>query len=174
MRPLHPGISFGIDPGQAGRRGAGSSFPRRPGLVLLALLLAIAPAGAGKEKDKDQPAGAEKPKILLKPDPAVGFTPLTVVVSGLVSGLRRTDPNFCHAAVTWSLVWPGQREEDAQKVREDPSCLHGEDEISVDLAYSKVFNLVRPGSYLVRLEIEGKDGTRIRSAIARIQVLRVQ
>lgn len=174
MRPLHPEIYPRVDPGRRDRPGASCGFPVRYGFALLALLLAITPAGAGRQKDKEQPAGEEKPKILLKPDPAVGFTPLTVVVSGLVSGLRRTDPNFCHAAVTWSLVWPGQREEDAQKVREDPSCLHGEDEVSVDLAYSKVFDLVRPGSYLVRLEIEGKDGTRIRSALARIQVLRVQ
>lgn len=153
---------------------AGRWFALLAGLVLIAALTADAAARSGKEKEPNRPAGEEKPKILLKSDPAVGFTPLTVTVTGLLSGVRRDDPNYCHAAVTWLLVWPGQREEDAQKVREDPACLHAEDEVSVDLAFTKEFDLVRPGAYLVRLEVEGKNGTRIRSIFTRIQVLRVQ
>ena len=144
------------------------------GLVFHSGLTPEAAAKPGKEEKSDRPADPEKPKILLRADPAVGFTPVTATVTGLLSGIRRDDGNYCHAAVTWTLVWPGQREEDAQKVREDPACLHAEDELTVDLAYTKVFDLERPGSYLVRLEIEGKDHTRVRSAFTKIQVLRVQ
>ena len=143
-------------------------------MVLFAGLTGDTTARSGKEKDPDRPAGEDKPRIVLKIDPAVGFTPLTVTVTGLLSGIRRDDPNYCHAAVTWLLISPGQREDDAQKVREDPACLHAEDEVTVDLAYSKVYDLVRPGAYLVRLEVEGKDGSRIRSIFSTIRVLRIQ
>jgi len=170
MSPLHAGT-------RRDRR-----FPVAACLTLLVLagmgchagLTPGANARPAKEEKSDRPEDADKPKIQLKTDPAVGFTPVTATVTGLVSGIRRDDPNYCHAAVTWVLLWPGQREEDAQKVREDPACLHAEEEISVDLAYTKVFDLVRPGSYLVRLEIEGKDHSRVRSGFTKIQVLRVQ
>lgn len=170
MRPLHAGTRLDRRSPVA----ACLSLLVLAGVVFHAGLTPGAAAKSGKEEKPDRQDNVEKPKILLKSDPAVGFTPVTATVTGLLSGIRRDDRNYCHAAVTWVLVFPGQREEDAQKVREDPACLHAEDEVSVDLAYTKVFDLERPGSYLVRLEIEGKDHTRVRSAFTKIQVLRVQ
>ena len=40
--------------------------------------------------------------------------------------------------------------------------------------YSQTFVLYRPGSYLIRLEVEGKDGTRVTSSYTKVEVLRVQ
>ena len=164
------------------RKNAGSVAPewssRLAILPLLVLALLCGPGGVpagARDKPKSDPAReteAEKPTLKLKVDPAVGFQPLTVTVSGLLSGVRRDDPNFCHAAVIWMLVAPGLREDDAQTVREDPACLHPADEVAVDVAFAKVYDLGRPGSYQIRLEIQGKDGTRVRSAFTQVQVLR--
>jgi hypothetical protein len=124
---------------------------------------------AGKRR-----AEKAKPKLSLTSDPAVGFTPVTTVVTGHLTGVDPRDPNFCHAAVTWIRIDPGQTEDDGIRVREDPACLHGPEEASVETSFTRTFYLTRPGSYLVRLIVEGRDGTRITSGFTKVQVLRVQ
>ena len=127
----------------------------------------------GKKRGEDKKE-QEKPRLRLVADPYVGFTPVTAIVTGHLTGLDRRDPNFCHSAVTWIRIDPGQTEDDGLRIREDPACLHPPEETSVEVSYSKTFVLTRPGSYLVRLIIEGKDGTRVESGFTKIQVLRVQ
>jgi hypothetical protein len=126
------------------------------------------------EKDKEKREEKARPKLSLTSDPAVGFTPVTSVVTGHLTGVDLRDPNFCHAAVTWIRIDPGQTEDAGTRVREDPACLHGPEEASVETSFTRTFHLTRPGSYLVRLIVEGRDGTRITSGFAKIQVLRVQ
>ena len=126
------------------------------------------------KKDKKKDPGKEKPKLVLAADPAVGFTPVTTILTGHLTGVDLRDPNFCHAAVTWVRIDPGQTEDSGFRIREDPACLHAPEEVSVETSFTRTFFLSRPGAYLVRLIVEGKDGTRVHSGFAKIQVLRVQ
>ncbi|HEU4402702.1 MAG TPA: hypothetical protein VFT43_11410 [Candidatus Polarisedimenticolia bacterium] len=151
--------------------------PRRFAVALASALLilpALTYSGEGEGTDGEARDKKDKPKLHLIADPAVGFTPVTVVLTGQLSGVSRQDPNFCHAAVTWIRIDPGQSEEEGFKVREDPVCLHPKEEVFVPTSFTKTFVLGRPGSYLVRLMVEGKDGTRIVSSYSKIEVLRVQ
>lgn len=151
-------------------------------LLLLGLLLvagaADPPAVEAARKPKPPAAKSDaredKPKLALTADPAFGFTPVTVFITGALSGVDLHDRNFCHAAITWVRIDPGQTERDAFRTREDPACVHPDEEISVSTSFSKTFVLYRPGSYLIRLEVEGKDGTRVTSAYTKVEVLRVQ
>lgn len=129
--------------------------------------------GSGKPEKKKGP-GKDKPKLVLSADPAVGFTPVTTILTGHLTGVDMRDPNFCHAAVTWVRIDPGQTEDSGFRIREDPACLHAPEEVSVETSFTRTFFLSRPGAYLVRLIVEGRDGTRVHSGFAKIQVLRVQ
>jgi hypothetical protein len=155
------------------------------GLPLIVLLLLVVPplatgmalpAAAASRKDKParDKEDKDKPKLSLTADPAFGFTPITVTLTGHLTGVDLHDRNFCHAAVTWVRIDPGQTERDSFKVREDPACVHPDEEISVADSFTKTFELYRPGSYLIRLEIQAKDGTRVVSVYTRVEVLRVQ
>jgi len=136
--------------------------------------MVVLPAAAGSRKNKPAPEDKDKPKLSLTPDPAFGFTPLTVILTGHLSRVDLHDRNFCHAAVTWVRIDPGQTERDNLRVREDPACVHPDEEISVTTTFTKTFDLYRPGSYLFRLEIQAKDGARVISGYTRVEVLRVQ
>jgi hypothetical protein len=141
---------------------------------LLAVLLmtpATAIAGRDKEPEKDKP---EKPRISLRADPGVGFTPVMAVLTGELTGIDPSDANFCHPAVTWIRLDPGDSEETASTLRQDPVCRHGEEETVVKTYFTRRFTLRRPGSYLFRLVLEGKDGTTLHSEYARVRVMRVQ
>ncbi|MGH9748367.1 MAG: hypothetical protein ACRD6R_00385 [Candidatus Polarisedimenticolia bacterium] len=124
----------------------------------------------------EKPSGRrdrEKPRLTLRADPTVGFTPVTTVLTGHLTGIDLKDPNFCHPAVTWLRIDPGQTENEGFRVREDPACVHPEGSSSVETSFSKTYALSRPGAYLFRLIVEGKDGTRVISGHAKVQVLRV-
>ncbi len=151
------------------------SVPPRFLFLFLALVSAF-PTLAATHKDKPgrEKNGKEKPRLTLTADPAFGFTPVTVTLTGHLTGVDLHDRNFCHAAITWVRIDPGQTERDSFRVREDPACVHPDEEISVANTFTKTFDLYPPGSYLIRLEIEAKDGTRVISAYTRVQVLRVQ
>ena len=143
------------------------------GLVLASLLLfAPRPAATARRGEKDRKD--DKPRLHLVTDPAVGFTPVRAVLTGQLSGIRPTDPNFCHPAVTWVRIDPARSEQEAISVREDPACVHPPEETSVATSFTKTYDLVQPGAYLFRLVIEGKDGTRVVSSLVKVQVIRVQ
>jgi hypothetical protein len=139
-------------------------------LVLSGLLESAAWARKPPRKD----GGEDKPRLRLVADPAVGFTPVTAIFTGQLTGVGPRDPNFCHAAVTWIRIDPGQSEEAAFQIREDPACLHAPEEARAVTSFTKTFVLYRPGSYLVKLVVEGRDGTRVQSAYSKVEVLRVQ
>jgi hypothetical protein len=143
--------------------------------VILALAMAF-PAGAASRKDRPAGDGNEKEKrrLTLTADPAVGFSPVNVILTGHLTGVDPHDRNFCHAAVTWVRIDPGQTERDSLRLREDPACVHPDEEIFVPSTFTKTFDLYRPGSYLFRLEVQAKDGTRVVSVYTRVEVLRIQ
>ena len=143
--------------------------------LLLAAGLVVSPAfGSSRKPKPPAPEDQDKPKVVLTADPAFGFTPVTVVLTGSLTGIGPHDRNFCHAAVSWVRIDPGQTERDGFRTREDPACVHPEEEISVGTNFTKTFVLYRPGSYLIRLEVEGKDRMRVVSAFTKVEVLRVQ
>jgi len=141
-------------------------------LLIASLWLAI-PVSSRSEpaKAREQKGEKEKPRLSLMVDRSVGFTPVIALFTGHLTGVDLHDPNFCHAAVTWVRIGPGQSEEEGYRIKEDPVCLHPREEVSVATSFTKSFTLAQPGSYLVRLIVEGKDGTRVESAFTRVQVL---
>ncbi len=140
-------------------------------LALLLLIPASTAAGRDKTPDKDKP---EKPRLTLRVNPAFGFTPVMAVLTGELTGVDPFDPNFCHPAVTWIRVDPGESEESASTLRHDPVCRHAEDESIATTYFTKRFTLSKPGPYLFRLVIEAKDGRTVRSDYARVRVMRVR
>jgi hypothetical protein len=140
----------------------------------LVLTLVSLSLPAASRKHKPEAKKESKPKLTLIADPAFGFTPVTVILTGHLTGVDLHDRNFCHAATTWVRIDPGQTERDSFRVREDPACVHPEEEITITDTFTKTFELYRPGSYLIRLEIQAKDGTRVVSAYTKVEVLRVQ
>ncbi len=145
------------------------------GLLLLLSILPSSPIGARSAEKKHPPQEQEdKPRVSLIVHPNVGFTPVTVVLTGHLSGVDPGARNFCHPAVTWIRRDPGRTENDASMVREDPACLHDPQEVHVPTSFSKTVDLYRPGAYLFRLIVEGKDGAMVQSAYVTVEVLRVQ
>jgi hypothetical protein len=140
-----------------------------PGL----LLLVAAPASHARDAVPDG-SEARKPTIVLRADPTVGFTPVVAVLTGELRGVDRYDPDFCHPAVTWIRIDPGESEETATRTRQDPVCRHAEEQAMATVFFTKQFSLHRPGSYLFRLVIEGKRGRTVRSDLANVRVMRVQ
>ena len=146
-------------------------------IAVWALILMVAASGAPGAGARDKEHKAEdrgKLRLRLAADPSVGFTPLTTMLTGHLSGVAPDDANFCHPAVTWIRVNPGQIEDDASRYHEDPACRHPESESEAATSFTKMFDLYQPGPYLFKLVVEGKDHRRVESAYARVEVLRVQ
>jgi hypothetical protein len=141
------------------------------GLFLACALLLSQPLQAGKPKPEEEP---RKPKLKLLAEPSVGFTPVTALLTANLTGVAPNDANFCHPAVTWIRMSPGQSEDRATRIHEDPVCRHPETEIKAATSFIKSFDLYQPGTYLFRLIVEGKDHTRVESGTAQVVVLRVQ
>jgi hypothetical protein len=139
---------------------------------LLLALVAILPAMASK----GIPSGAEhhSPKLVLASSPSFGFAPVTVQLVATLTGIDPSDPNYCHATVTWVRVDPGPSPQKETRLSESPRCVHGDHESSVSTTLDKAFDLEIPGSYLYRVSVTGKDGKEIRSNYVTVKVLRVQ
>ena len=138
------------------------------------LLCCLALAGAGIIVTPAGDAKGDKPRLKLIAEPAVGFTPVTTVLTGQISGVRPDDAAFCHPAVTWVRVNPGLTEDDATRYREDAACRHPPSEAVAVTSFTKTLTLQQPGSYLFKLIVEGRDGRRVESSYTKVQVLRVQ
>ena len=143
-----------------------------PALVLW-LAAGIAPL-AGKPKPEESPEDRGKPKLKLLAEPAYGFTPVTALLTANLTGVAPDDPNFCHPSVTWIRIRPGQSEDNATRIQENPVCRHPESESAASTSFIKSFDLYQPGTYLFRIIVEGKDHRRIQSGTAQVVVLRVQ
>ncbi len=141
--------------------------------AVIFLLAAVPGLPAVGAKGDPEANGRKNPKILLTASPAFGFTPLSVQLVATLNGVSSRDPNFCHAGVTWIRIDPGTAPESGTRVREDPKCVHGEEELSVATTFSKTFELDLPGTYLYRIIVEGKDGTQVKSNFVNVRVLRV-
>lgn len=152
-----------------------------PGMILCLLVAGGAEPGggppAGPEAARDPDGEDEaRPRLRLKlvADPQVGFTPLRTLLTGTLTGVAPDDPDFCHPAVTWVRVNPGQMEENASRYHQDSACRHPPGEAEAMTTFTRTLDLYRPGSYLVKLVVEGRDRRRVESAFVQVQVLRVQ
>lgn len=146
---------------------------RGAGLLLIAMVAARQPVEARNHEPKEDPDRG-KPRLRLVAAPAVGFSPVTTQLTATLTGIAPDDANFCHPAVTWVRVNPGQTEDSASRYHEDAACRHPDSEIAATTTFTKVLDLYQPGSYMFRLIVEGKDHRRVESAYTRVEVLKVQ
>jgi hypothetical protein len=146
-------------------------------IVLATLQGPALPGGASPALASGKKSGGEasdKPRLKLVAEPSVGFTPVTTILTGTLFGVAPDDANFCHPATTWIRINPGQTEDTATRLHEDPACRHPESEAAATTSFVKSFDLEQPGAYLFRLIVEGKDHRRAESATVQVMVLRVQ
>jgi hypothetical protein len=148
-------------------------FSLTASLLLIGWVAAHRPIEARGHDTKEDPDRG-KPRLRLVAEPAVGFSPVTTQLTATLTGIAPDDANFCHPAVTWVRVNPGQTEETASRYHEDAACRHPDSEIAATTIFTKVLDLYQPGSYMFRLIVEGKDHRRVESAFTRVEVLKVQ
>jgi hypothetical protein len=132
----------------------------------------VSPALASSRKGGGEETA--KPRLKLVAEPSVGFTPVTTILTGTLFGVAPDDANFCHPATTWIRINPGQSEDTATRMHEDPACRHPASEAAATTSFVKSFDLAQPGAYLFRLIVEAKDHRRAESATVQVMVLRVQ
>ena len=131
-------------------------------IIAALLFLALSAVMAGSDTAPDKPA------VHLSAGPKHGFRPLTVTLSGKLTGVNETDPMFCHAGVEWESRTP----QDLTTVsKEDPRCVHPPELVRVQTTFTKVVTLSRPGTYIYRLILHRRDGERIMSNTQEIRVL---
>lgn len=141
--------------------------------VVAALVCTSIPEFAEAKKAPPPKEDHPSPKLLLNGSPVYGFAPMNVQLVATLTGVESSDPNFCHAAVTWVRVDPASTPEKETRLTEAPRCLHDENELHVSTTFSKTFEISFPGSYLYRISVTGKDGKEIRSNYLTVRVLRV-
>jgi len=137
-------------------------------LLLLPLLLAMAvPAHAGRRPPAADPEPG-KPALHLSVSPRHGFRPLTLTLTGELTGVDLSDQQFCHAGIEWESNTPA-----GLKVisKEDPKCLHPPEQIQVQTTFTKIVTLSRPGTYVYRLILHRRDGERLLSNTQEVTVL---
>lgn len=125
---------------------------------------ATAPEGGGPS--------TEKPKLVLKAEPRIGFSPLRLTLRAVLSGVSSDDLNFCHV----DQLWLGKRS-DSPGARERasahrPRCHHPDDKKQVEMVFFKDLNLYSPGAYIYRLKLEPKQGPPLISNPVTLRVLR--
>jgi hypothetical protein len=145
---------------------------RRAFLVMAIALCALGP-GLAKDRTKKAEDTRGKPRLQLKAEPSVGFVPLTINLTAILSGVAPDDANFCHPAVTWLRIDPGQTEDSASRYHEDAACRHPASESAATTTFTKSVDLYQPGAFLFRLIVEGKDHTRVESAYIHVEAIRV-
>ena len=136
-------------------------------VTLFLALATITSTASGKNKTGSEPP-TDKPSVHLSAGPKHGFRPLTVTLSGKLTGVDETDPMFCHAGVEWESRTP---QELVTVSKEDPRCLHPPEEVHVQTTFTKIVTLTRPGTYIYRLILHRRDGEKIFSNTQEIRVL---
>jgi hypothetical protein len=141
---------------------------------LVAAMVVAALAGPAWSKKKETGEESGKLRLKLVAEPTTGFVPVTTILTGTLYGVDPLDANFCHPATTWIRIAPGQTEDTATRIHEDPACRHPDSEAAATTSFVKTFDLNEPGGHLFRLVVEGKDHRRVESATVQVMVLRVQ
>jgi hypothetical protein len=137
-------------------------------LCLLALPLSATPRGR-KDKEKD-PVPPEGPAVHLMVAPRHGFRPLTVTLTGTLTGVEATDPQFCHAGIEWEARTANGL---VTTSRNDPRCLHPPEQTAVQFSFTKIVTLNEAGTYVYRFILHKRDGDRILSNTQEVRVIDV-
>jgi len=135
-------------------------------LCMLALPLAATPR-ARRDKEKE-PAPPDGPAVHLMVAPRHGFRPLTVTLTGTLTGVEPSDPEFCHAGIEWEARSASGL---VTTSRNDPKCLHPPEQTAVQFSFTKVLTLNEAGTYVYRFILHKRDGDRIISNTQEVRVL---
>jgi len=135
--------------------------------VLLCAAISADPFWAAKSSSKkeSQPAG---PALKLTVTPRHGFRPLTLTLTGSLTGVETDNQEFCHAGVEWESRTPSGL---MVTSKEDPRCLHPPEQVDVQFTFTKVETISRAGTYVYRLILHRRDGGRLLSNTQEIRVL---
>ena len=128
------------------------------------LTLTVSPARS-REKEPEAPPG---PAVQLAVSTHHGFRPLTLTLTGTLTGVQGNDPEYCHAGIEWEATTPSGR---FLVSREDPKCLHPPEQVAVQLSYTKVVTLEDPGLYQYRFLLYRRDGSRLSSTTQEVRVM---
>ncbi len=136
--------------------------------ALAGLLSSPQAAGRRHAPAPEEPQEETKPAVRLSVAPRHGFRPLTITLSGSLTGVRPDDPDFCHLGVEWE---GRTRDGLVTSSKQDPTCRHAEGAVVLPLTYSKVVTLAQAGIYQYRLILHLKSGATLRSNTQEIRVL---
>ena len=139
-------------------------------LALSISAASLAVASPGKRTAKPE-AEEREPGLHLTVTPRNGFRPVTLTMTGHLSGVNPTDEQFCHAGVEWESRTPGGL---TVTSKEDARCLHPPEQVHVQTTFTKVTTLTQPGTYVFRLIVYRRDGGKVMSNTQEIRVLDTQ
>ncbi len=136
-------------------------------LVLCVMTGAAASPGrkSSKKEAEDVPPA---PALHLDVSPRHGFRPLTITMTGTLTGVATTDPDYCHAGIEWESRTPDGL---IYSSKQDARCLHPPEQVDVQLSFSKVVTLSRPGVYEYRMTLYRRDGSKLLSNTQEVTVL---
>ncbi|MGH9868768.1 MAG: hypothetical protein ACREAA_11475 [Candidatus Polarisedimenticolia bacterium] len=145
--------------------------PRSVTAAVLALAMSLAAPGLAakesgkKEKEPEKPAG---PTAHLVVSTHHGYQPLTITLTGTLTGVDATDPDYCHAAIEWEASSPSGV---STVSRQDPKCLHPPEQVAVQFTFNKTVTLDYAGLYNYRFIVYRRDGSKLISAAQEVRVL---
>jgi hypothetical protein len=144
--------------------------PRIAAGAASALLVFALAGGSDLEarRGKKEEPSPDKPALRLLVTPRHGFRPLTILLTGELTGVELDDPQFCHAGIEWESRSPLGL--DVRSI-EDPRCLHPPEQVNVDLTFTKMVTLHRVGLHQYRLILHKRDGERLLSNTQEVRVL---
>ncbi|HET6371709.1 MAG TPA: hypothetical protein VFG76_00235 [Candidatus Polarisedimenticolia bacterium] len=131
----------------------------------LATSLLVGSPGRRSKPEAQTPTG---PNLHLAVAPRHGFRPLTITLTGSLTGVSPDDPEYCHAGVEWEARTPEGR---LIVSKEDARCLHPPDQVQVQQTFHKVVTLAETGIFQYRLILHRKNGEKLLSNTQEVRVL---
>jgi hypothetical protein len=146
-----------------------STATRTCRLLAAGLLLLTAASVSAKNKDKQaDPGEPPRPRLTLNVTPRHGFRPVTFTLTASLEGVSDNDEQYCHPGLEWEWISPYGT---PMTSKEDPRCLHPPEQVHVNRTFTKIVTLNSPGTYSYRVTLYRRDGERIISNSAQVEVL---
>ena len=140
-------------------------------VTALLTLSVLQPVFGGTTAPESGEPSTEKPKLVLKADSRIGFSPLRLTLRATLTGVSSDDLNFCHV----DQIWFGKRSSDPgareRASTHRPRCHHADDQKQVEMIFFKELSLYSPGAYIYRLKLEPKQGPALISNPVTLRVL---
>lgn len=137
-------------------------------LIVACLLAALSAAlMAGEKNAGSEPAAVVKPKLDLTVSTFNGYIPLSLKLSGTISGIDLAQVEACQISVEWQ----GEKTPGILRNSKDYlSCVDKEAALTSNV--SKELLLGEPGVYSYRLVVTPKGGKPVASASREVKVVR--